>query len=232
MTEKELNATVYISLEYSYIYFSSPKCACSTVKNTIQRKEAELMNIVLPKGYNVHKSHFPLLAIKDIGIEKFFDLLKSENIVKFSIVRNPFTRLLSAYLEKIVFPDIPFWEGRIELYRRAGKDPNKTMTFEEFLQTISQLSFYEMDQHWRPLTYKLFWDSVDYSYIGYFENLDHDLKNILNIIYSSEVDIKKRANVPTDANKKLHDYYDESTQALVLDIYREDFLNFNYPQTL
>jgi hypothetical protein len=74
------------------------------------------------------------------------------------IIRCPFRRLVSAYLDKIVWRAPAFWV----LLRKSHDtiDPDR-LTFREFVGWLSKPGFLTLDVHWRPQVDFLVYDTYD-----------------------------------------------------------------------
>ena len=225
-----IRRSMYISMQNKFIYFSAPKCGSTTTKNTIIRAEAESNNRTVPDVYGVHSNWLPMYSVKEIGKSAFIAVLNSDNYRKFTFVRNPYARVLSAYLSKIVAPPLPndFYSPKTSLYRKVGLDQNREISFLEFLQIISDLSDFEKNEHWRPLTQQVFLKYISYDFIGRLESINEDLNRILSTIYGRPVGPYFLSRITTNANEKLSDYYCPASRKLVVQIYEEDFTNFGY----
>ena len=241
MPKKEFEYSIHISVKNSYIYFETPKVACTTIKKKLQESEARLEGIILPENRplsDIHpKKKSPLLSPSDIGFEKFCEMLNDDTVVKFCFVRNPYTRTLSAFLNKIDRPK-KISPHKRKINRILGLDIDTKITFKQFLEAISKTNPFDMDPHWRPQSNQLFWGCVNYNFVGYFENFTQEFDEILRKIYPSfnnknsyfkhEIPPKNKTN----ASSKLMNFYDRKTKDLVREIYKKDFLNFNYTEKL
>ncbi len=76
----------------------------------------------------------------------------------FAILRCPFRRLASCYLDKIVGRYPPMWK----LYEMTGRavEP-EAMTFRAFVTAISDPEMLILDEHWRPQTDFLVYETYD-----------------------------------------------------------------------
>lgn len=241
MPKKELEYSIHISVKSSYIYVETPKVACSTIKKKLQEIEASLEGITLPENRppsDIHKKALsPLLSPSDVGFEKFCEMLDDDSVIKFCFVRNPYTRTLSAFLNKIDRPKTINRQQR-KIKRILGLDIDKKITFKQFLDAISNSTSFDMDPHWRIQSNQLFWSCINYDFIGYFENLTQDFNQILKQIYpklideTNLLDVKTSPHNATNANDKLVKFYNDENKNLVQTIYQKDFLNFNYSTAL
>ncbi|MEB3340210.1 MAG: sulfotransferase family protein [Okeania sp.] len=244
MSQKECNYHIHISEQNSYIYFEVPKVACTTVKSTLQELEALTLGQNLPSKESsiVHNKKLSLLrSPSDIGIDNFLAMLNNNNVFKFCFVRNPYTRLLSVYLNKMSWREGQFYKKIAEI---LDMSVSERITFKQFVMAIKNQSPLAMDPHWRVQTYQTFYGLVDYNFIGRFENLNQDLKVVLNRIenFSDQKNkcaeaIEKlsfiRGGKKTNADSKLRDFYGtQEIRDLVFSIYKEDFHNFDYSEYL
>ena len=99
MPKREFEYHIHISTQNSYIYFEVPKVACSTTKLALQKLEAKTAGLSAPSEEMsiIHnKKQSLLLSPSDIGLDRFCEMLNDSSVFKFSFVRNPYTRVLSA----------------------------------------------------------------------------------------------------------------------------------------
>ena len=238
MPKNEFEYHIHISRQNSYIYFEVPKVACSTTKLALQQLEARTAGLAPPSEemsliHNKKKSL--LLSPSDLGVDKFCEMLNDSSVIKFGFVRNPYTRILSAFLSKMAWKDGHY---RKKIAHILNVDVQSNITFKQFLYAIGKQSEYDMDAHWRPQTSQLFYNLVTYDFIGFFENFEEDLQKIMRHIavnknnkkYLPEINTEKimMKGKKTSANNKIKDFYDPETQSLVQNIYQDDFINFGY----
>ena len=232
MPKVVFNYCINISLQSNYIYFETAKVACSSIKKTLKYLEAETtLDARIPlEEIKVHQKDI-LLSPSSVGLDKFCEIVKDPTFFKFSFVRNPYTRILSAFLDKIARKT----KEKRKFTQQFGLDFDKEIKFENFLRLIKDQSSREMNHHWRPQTDQLCWGVIDYQFVGRFENFDADFEKILNKIYpncnnsNTAIDIKNYQPHKTNASYKIDDFYNYTTRDLVIEIYQKDFQNFNYP---
>ncbi|MDJ0632812.1 MAG: sulfotransferase family protein [Xenococcaceae cyanobacterium MO_188.B29] len=238
MPKSEFEYHIHISTQNSYIYFEVPKVACSTTKLTLQKLEAKTAGLASPSQemsiiHNKKKSL--LLSPSDIGIDKFCKMLNDSYVFKFGFVRNPYTRILSAFLSKMKWKEGPY---RKKIAHILNVDIKSNITFKQFVYAVSRQSEFEMDPHWRPQTTQLFRNLITYDFIGFFENFEQDLQEALKHIALNKDNKNHLSNRDTErinmkgrktsANNKIESFYAPEIQSLVKDIYQNDFINFGY----
>ena len=212
---------INISNKYKYIYFETPKVGCSTIKNTLQKLEVDDES-KLPDW--VHDKHLsPLLS--PLELEKNFTEYINDEYFKFSFVRNPYTRILSCYLDKILGIE------KDVMLPKLGFKSTDYLSFYDFLQAVKSQSYSEMDVHWMPQSILLASESITLDFIGRQENFDNDLKKVLVKITKSDpgsLHISNETPHAVGANKKLQKYMTKGIAKLILEIYYDDFYLYGY----
>ncbi|MCU0524011.1 MAG: sulfotransferase family protein [Elainella sp. Prado103] len=241
MPKHEFNYHIHISLKNKFIYVEVPKVACSTLKSRLQAIEAQALGQPPPAKdmETIHnKKLSPLLSPSDIGIEQFDALLNDPQIFKFCFVRNPYTRVLSAFLSKLSWKEGKYRKTIADALDQSIDEP---ITFQQFLQVIEQQSVLEMDPHWRTQSAQLFGQQISYDLIGRFETLEQDWQQVLSHMNqqtqpqtaAENRDTPKRRGRKTGADDKLAKFYAHpSVVKLVQTIYQEDFKTFQYSPEL
>ena len=152
-----------------------PKVACTILKATVvmnsPRREAYLTS-----GMPIHEF---VGRERDEG--KLMNALIADDTFRFAVIRDPATRVLSAYLNKFV-PAPPREPLGILLnkqyairtaQRLAGVklDTGRGITFEEFVHFLAQAHDLEMDPHWMPQARIIGSHLSLYDHLGRFEQL-------------------------------------------------------------
>ena len=183
-----------------------PKAANSTITTTLARVK---MGHEVPskQAKKVFCSPAQLSALEVARLDQLF---------KFAFVRNPYSRTLSAYLDKVA-RDLP----RSEKIRR----------FADFIRDLERGKLYS-NAHWAPQSSLLLLPRDEYDFIGKTETLDHDLSTVLQRLCPNDAPpIKSTLSNATGANKKLRAFYRGDLAARVLHLYRDDFRLFDFDPT-
>lgn len=207
-----------ISVADRFFYNRIPKVANSTILTTLAHLSADKNSKPItgdPKQYFARPADIPGKVASEIA----------QNYFKFVFVRNPYTRTLSAYLDKIVKT-----KGNNEAWQRWGT-PNKAAevpTFVEFCRFVRGRGRYE-DAHWAPQIDCILLPLDAFDKIGKFEKLDTDLPFIIEKIFPDQHAAIRTAGPPaTKAGSKLANYYDAECIEIVKEVYRDDFALFEY----
>ncbi|MCB1687048.1 MAG: sulfotransferase family 2 domain-containing protein [Halioglobus sp.] len=129
------------------IYTFIPKNACSTMRTTLAIANGCIRD---SSDFNwIHQNNNTFTAnLSELAKAKY----------TFVILRCPFARLLSVYLDKIVSRNNPAW-GFVELFRR--KIDIEDITFEFFVKSMSKERIKNADIHWMPQTNFLVYEDYD-----------------------------------------------------------------------
>ena len=146
------------------------------------------------------------------NIEKIYPI-ESKQFFKFAFIRNPFSRIASAYCE-------------IMQYRKDLRDflvIYKDSSFKKFLQLIKK----NHHTHWMPMN--KFFSEKSMGFIGKFESFEDDLDNLGKLIdiKFSKKNYSESGNFSQEANY-LAFYEDKENIELVSEIYKEDLNRFGY----
>ena len=123
-------------------------------------------------------------------------LLDDPAIPKYAFVRNPYSRTLSAYLNKVEqnLPLPPQAHGEshwikvtraIDQFRRDTLDTSAypEVTFEVFLRWLRDgKTYFRFDEHWQAQTVLLRQPGVKFDFIGKFETVETDARHLLGLM--------------------------------------------------
>lgn len=206
----------------------NPKSACSTFKFNLWRQEYAIgATQWKPPGARggIHrKNNTPLPKAPIAQLEAaLFDK------PVFSIVRNPYTRVLSAYLDKIAGNK----KEKRHLLLSMGHAQNVPVAFGEFIDFISRQNPREMDAHHAPQAYLMQVDYLPYAKIGCVEEMDASIAAILSAGYGIPPGAAGEFRPHrTGASSLIAQYYTEEIAAKVRERFRVDFDRFGYSTDL
>ena len=153
-----------------------PKVACTQWKTVLMQ-----LNSPERKSDSVHNpKNFKFLHVypKD-DVRRML-----RTYFKFVFVREPFERLLSAYLDKFHGGDSTFHNsvGRriIKTYRPGGNPEHKNITFDEFLNYVINIGKGYWNEHWQTYDKLCHPCGIQYDFIGRFENLEEEANFVLS----------------------------------------------------
>lgn len=232
-----LNRRMAVHHGQKFVYARIPKAANSTVCSTLYKY--------------IHGHDAPTMqAAKDFftlpSVLSFAETAEAKRAYfKFTFVRNPYQRVLSAYLDKIEVGDkeilSPATEDEIAEQRHRRRLRGKVRerlhrdgpySFEDFCGYLANGGLYD-DPHWMPQhLYVNAMGAGTMDFIGKTEQMAIDLAVIIDRLFPGHdtLMIREERRHATGADDKMSRYYDPVTQALVLKLYEADF-NFGYDKT-
>lgn len=186
--------------------------------------ERRCIFVHIPKaaGVSVSKKLFGCLGGGHSPIADFaqvFSPTEFEDYFKFTFVRNPWDRLLSAY----VFLSKGGFNGDDAEWAQRNLAPYSD--FKGFVRGWVNEKNIWTKQHFYPQSYFLkIDDRLAVDFVGRFENIDEDFATIARRL---GVDARLE-HLNSSGNKDYHDYYDEECAEIVASAYREDIALFDY----
>lgn len=235
-TSSDFEIGSHISLKNKYVYVQVSKAASSSVKWALQSLEFYGSPWKVVDVNNRFMS--PHICPYQLSWELQDEVFLSSGYKRATFVRNPYSRLLSCYLHRVVaMPEKPTNQVIKQLTGgRGGSD----VSFDEFIELICPLTALESESHWRCQSEDLAIGSIDYDFIGKVEAIKVDLPKLVELLYGAEglarhiKSIKVDASpMKTGANTLLQEYYkDTATMARVQKRFASDFELFGYSTSL
>jgi ankyrin repeat protein len=203
------------------MYLCNRKSACTTFLLSMARREKELGFIAsTPDAGSVHVDD--ILSLQD------FALVDSRPF-SFSFVKNPYTRALSAYLDKI-HPAAGSKPERALFCSQYALDPSAHISFHHFLHCISLSTASEQDPHWRSQACNLLLGGLAIDFVGHLEHFDEDSVTLAKMtgLNMDSTSVLAGRQHGTFAKSRLADFYGDRELSLANKIYEEDFRVFGY----
>ncbi|MCC5811240.1 MAG: sulfotransferase family protein [Ectothiorhodospiraceae bacterium] len=227
---KELRVRVWRRLAcnpaHRFLYVRIPKAANSTVSLTLARllfpdEARQLEND--PEGKAARK------LFSNPSPKRYFGARALEkSFFVFSFFRNPYTRVLSAYLDKLRSDENSASYDWVA--RAAGFDDNQEMTFERFIGYLESGRNRYSNIHWAPQTAICPVPVERLHLIGRVETLQQDLTTLIESIMPQpqSVEILARQHNRQGANEKIQAYYTPELMERVQRLYEADFRLLGY----
>ena len=240
-------AAVYKNFIYNedrgFIFGYVPKVACTNWKSLLRYMAGHEDWLDNKMAHDKVNGGLRYLDLQGSDVDRLAD----PSIMKLTMVRDPYSRALSGYLNKVEkrLPVSPIEDGEdhfikvtrdIDEYRKSilGEDRYPETSFEVFLLWLRDSgSWFTNDEHWAPQVTLLRQPEVKFDIIGRFENIENDAPRMLAAMecdqpFPTQKDVKF---APTNANEKLNRYYTEGLRELVQTIYADDFATFGYSKS-
>ena len=219
------NYLINWSLKHKLIYVETPKVGCTTIKQILQFNELDGDSERLPS--DIHDRSVSPLKAPSFDEELFISSLVSPDIFVFAFVRNPITRVLSAYLDKVTVRGVQ----ATRIQRELGVDPAESVpSFEQFIDIVSEQSPKDMNPHWAPQCFLLGLPNVKYDYLGRFECFRESIEYLANrkSLAMPDPQFKAGREHATNAAAKVEAHYTKGALNKVHEIYKEDFERLGY----
>ena len=203
------------SAKLNCAYIEVPKVCCTTIKAMMQAVELDCSAGELSLAQIHNRDASPLLnfdSLVEAGIGDYRT---------FTFVRNPYTRIYSAYKDKLV-------DNQWEKNRRAenlGFSAEEDIPFLEFLRVIRDRSQQSMDIHWLSQSAILEDRTIDF--IGRFEQFDNDYYIIASAL-GLPPDTESRITHSTGTGNSILRRLCREEISIINEIYERDFSSFNY----
>jgi len=231
---RSVNMHTHISLVNRYVYVEVPKAGCGTMKATLGGMEAARMG----PGMAERVQEFPHDRLRATPFVKPFQLppdaleeaLTSSEFRRFTVVRHPASRVLSAYLEKIQQGLKQSVDIVDALRERTDRDITaQDITLAEFLEVIADQSSRDQDPHWRRQADHVGLGIVDYDTVVHLEQLDAKWAVIAELTSTPGLQEQYFCRNSTGASSKVADYFTPELLHSVASIYARDFAELAYP---
>lgn len=222
----DVDYTIFVSHKHRLIYVATAKAGCSTIKHTLMQAELERSDVRFSSMDDVHDRAIHPLSSPSRQYD-FAANLADPSYLKFTFVRDPYSRFLSLYLDKLVRRSDGYF--REQVARGLGRDNAHTPTFAEFTALVGEVGPDQFDAHTARLTTRTLFDVIRYDEIGRFESFESDLKGILalrRIDFARFYYAEQRHSA--SAGHKLAEFYDAASAARVRTLYASDFETFGY----
>ena len=219
-----------------YCYFRNPKCANSTIIKTLAYYDPSIFY----NSHDVEVDEQGKLAKKSFSNFKSANVLSlaalKKNFFLFSFFRNPYSRVLSAYLSKLAGYNKPDNHKKRLILREKLKPHYFTdgkVSFESFVIYLEEGGLYA-DPHWAPQVSLLPVKPSELSFLGKVETLDKDLSKLIDFLFGKGVFNKviTRKTNRTFADNLFSQYFNDDLKKRVYKIYQKDFDLLSYEKDM
>ncbi|MDF1614765.1 sulfotransferase family protein [Desulfurivibrio dismutans] len=217
-----IDARIAISHQHRFLFVRIPKCANTTILTTLWLCESGTSSDVIEtmdpreRKLLLRKPNMMKLFTRPSSLSRNDTREVLKNYCKAVIVRNPHSRLASAYLYKI---------RKGPTTQRLGLPKN--LSFAGFCDYLHDGGLHA-DIHWMPQSHICPLPPEELNFIGKMENLAEDLPRLTRIVYGRSARIFTRQHHATQANKHLHELYGKYEKQRVAELYAKDFAFFDY----
>lgn len=229
-----------VSAEYRFVYFVTPKVACSSIKEALLPLfpiDADAYRHVDKDGSTRIRPHRAFNESRSQLNKKEYLARESEftDYLRFGFVRNPWDRLISCYRQKLLQRKRPDRKDNRPLQGSRG-NPDAFylgMPFAEFIEQVHDIPDSESDPHFRSQS-GIFYthDPAERclaSYIGRFESLAANFTAVMEQLgLADRISLGHRLRSRRPGKKPYTDFYDERLRRLVAERFADDIRLFDY----
>jgi hypothetical protein len=169
-----------------YVYVKNHKAACTTVLTTLiahhyAASGGDLDRIEIG---NVHGfGHNTFRRARVMGLEKSLAALNAPATFRFTVLREPVSRTVSAYADKIRGSE----RQRRDLMRYLRRPEDAELSLSAFLDLMAQdEGARDLDRHWRPQRQEISYDAIAYDFIGDVAQLKPSLAHVVRRLFGEE----------------------------------------------
>jgi len=207
-----MNNMYYISDRYRLIYVRVLKCASTS-----------MLKAFLPLlDDKLRDKDLSLEVVDALGVYFRHRVLQKSQIsyAKFGLVRSPFQRLVSTYLD-LFDPGAQNFTYASYCFGILRPD----MSFSEFVAVLGKIPTMLLGPHFSPQSYIL---GVPAKKDIIIFRIDKDMTSLISFLKQHGMSLSQANNYPVEYDYRS--YYDQNTFAQVRDLYRDDIAAFGYEE--
>ncbi|CAI7823159.1 unnamed protein product [Closterium sp. NIES-53] len=185
-----------------------------------------------------------ITELSELGEREAVRFLSRRDVLRFTFVRNPYTRVASAFLDKVVKARDFLNNGSARLYwakalfsrapqysRLMALHPDGNFSFPEFVQlTEEALQHPPTDNHIDTQVELCALDWIKYDFVGRFESMMEGVQWVMQRLGTEQYGVFDSGHTlqATDADKRIARLYDKATFDIVTRAYARDrYIPFN-----
>jgi hypothetical protein len=183
---RQLRRTTFVSVDKRYFYFAVPKAACTQMKELLRTIEhAPPIKVFADGSPQTRRDMFiharpnvPLPSLVDLDDRTQREVLESVDFLRMTVVRNPYTRLVSAWSNKVLLCEPGVEEAYLDIKGRLPDFHEKSMiSFPEFVDYITDKCDLRLcNNHWRRQVNHTFFAAMNFSLVVKIEQLVDGLR--------------------------------------------------------
>ncbi len=232
---RSVNMHTHISLVNRYVYVEVPKAGCGTMKATLGGMEAARMNPGMVQRVQAAPHNrlnaTPFVKPFQLPPDLLEAVLTGPDYRRFTVVREPASRVLSGFLEKIGQGLKQSGQIVDALSATTGEDITpEDITLRQFLDVIAGQESREQDPHWRRQADHLGLGLVPYDAVIHLEELDDSWDRIAELTSTPGLQEQFFCRNSTGARNRMGEYFTPELLASVTSIYERDYDELGYPR--
>lgn len=229
-----LRYSSFVNLAQRYMYFEVPKAACTSMKQLLRRLEAAPPIRLFSAGLResrrdmfVHaRENVPLPSLIELDDREQREVLEAPDFLRMTVVRNPYTRLMSAWRNKVMLCEPGYERVYLAVRGRLPETGRKQLvSFAEFVEYLAGEDLTAGDSHWRQQTAHAFMAALQFNLTGKTERMQDLLGRFARHLGMAETPRLAESNTSIAA---AFSPYDEALATKVYALYQPDFELLGY----
>ena len=174
----------------SFLYMKNHKCACTTIIatliNLLTKQQGIDQNLSMDVVRASSKSVL-LTGPRGLDVRRVMAAIEDPKVFKFSLVRDPVTRTVSAFSDKIAAGD----KQKFKLMKYLGRPADSNITLKQFIALLAlDEGARDVGIHWRPQRQEISYDQIPFDYIGTVEDMKSSMNHIVRSILGAEAKVQ------------------------------------------
>jgi Sulfotransferase family len=230
-----LRYSTFVNVADRYLYFAIPKAACTSMKLLLRELHgAPPIQLYLwpqretRRDMFVHaRQNVPLPSILDLDNMAQREVLESSDFLRMTVVRNPYTLLLSAWRNKVLLCEPGFEYIYRDIKGGVPCGPEKSLvSFDEFVDYIGRAGDSRTRySHWQRQVDRVFFKAMNFTHVGKVEDTARTMQHLRQHLGLSEPLRLPHSN--RSANSPSVTFTLELADKIFA-LYAEDFATFGY----
>jgi hypothetical protein len=212
-----------INLHRGYCYFRVPKAANTFVVANLLKNHEGVPRILSRSDVEAYKMN-GCARPSEVFVDSSSLEKELNSFYKFSMVRNPYSRFLSAYFEKIV-PRKARLRQKVLTY--LGKSKDSEVTLDQFADYLEKGDGIRQDAHWARQIDVICMPVERLDYVAKVEAAGEGMSIVLGRVFDTPQAIEAFAPHATNASDAI-DSIDYAMRERIYRVYEEDFTVLRY----
>lgn len=184
---RQLRRTTFVNVNRRYLYFAIPKAACTQMKELLRLVEnAPPIKVFADDSPQTRRDMFvharpnvPLPSLLDLDDSTQREVLEAPDFLRMTVVRNPYTRLVSAWSNKMLLCEPGVKEEYLEIKGRfPGFREKCRISFPEFVEYVTgKCDLRNCNNHWRRQVDHTFFPAMNFSLVVKMEKLADGIRH-------------------------------------------------------
>jgi len=243
LLKQPFTSRLIVSERLRAVFCPMPKAANSNWKYVLRKLEG------LGDYDDLTRSHNPMTSglryLSDYSARDIDAIVKGDvsrgvqPFFKFVFVRDPYTRLLSGYLDKFVLKNTSSSEYRLFLSQVTSLRKFQTrdltneprLSFRSFVDELMKQDVVRMNTHWMPQTLVCGLGYFPYDFVGSFEHLSIDASAVLAHLGHADEPFPTQRDIgfpPSGTSAMVNELYTRELMLKARLLYDQDFLLLGY----